>query len=194
MRISGLVSLKRINIGILSMLFAFTLLGAAIPSQAKTNQPAPNGSNHEAWLSNQVRHTLVMLPYYSVFDNLEYRIDGNNVTLMGQVLFPNNKEDVEKAVKRIESVQSINNQIQDLPIDSMDQQIRRAEFRAIYGAPGMDIYVIRSVQPIHIIVNNGHVTLEGVVANQRDKDVAGLYANRVPNVFSVTNNLRVEQS
>ena len=65
----------------------------------------------------------------------------------------------------------------------MDQQIRRAEFRTIYGAPGMDIYAIRSVQSIHIIVNNGHLTLERVVRNQNDKNIAGTCANRVPNVF-----------
>ena len=187
---------RRINTGILSVVVAFALVGTAIPAAAKTSQQAlaRNSGNYEAWLSNQVRHALVTLPYYSVFDNLEYKIDGNNVTLLGQVLFPNNKEDVAKAVKRIEGVQSVNNQIQELPIDPFDQQIRRAEFRSIYGAPGMDIYVIRSVQPIHIIVNNGHVTLEGVVRNQTDKNIAGLYANRVANVFSVTNNLRIEQS
>jgi hyperosmotically inducible protein len=192
MRKLGSVSLNTV---ILSVLLAFALLGTAIPATAKTNQqaPAPNSSNYEAWLSNQVRHALVMLPYYSVFDNLEYRIDGSNVTLMGQVVFPSTKRDAERAVKRIEGVQFVTNQIEELPIGPMDQQLRRAEFRAIYGTPGMDIYAIRSVQPIHIVVKNGHVTLEGVVRNQTDKNIAGLAANRVPNVFSVTNNLRVEQ-
>jgi hyperosmotically inducible periplasmic protein len=195
-RQSGSFFSKRISTGILGLSLAFASLGSAVTATAKTNQPAPppNSSNYQAWLSDQVRHALVMLPYYSVFDNLGYRIDGNNVTLMGQVVFPLSKEDVANAVKHIEGVQSVNNHIQELPIDPMDQQIRRAEFRAIYGAPGMDIYVIRSVQPIHIIVDNGHVKLEGVVRNQTDKNIAGLAANRVPNVFSVSNNLRVENS
>jgi hyperosmotically inducible periplasmic protein len=196
MRKSGSVTFKRVHTGILSLLLAFAISGTAAATAAGANQqaPSPNSSDYQAWLANQVRHQLVMLPYYSVFDNLEYRIEGRHVTLMGQVVWPTLKEDAAKAVKHIEGVQSVDNQIQVLPIDPMDEQIRRAEFRAIYDFPGMDIYVIRSVQPIHIIVDNGHVTLEGVVRNQTDKNIAGLAANRVPNVFSVTNNLRVENS
>ena len=195
MRQSGSIFAKRLSSGILSLLFAFGLLGAANVAAGNTRAQAParDSANYQAWLSNQIRHRLVMLAFYSVFDNLEYRIDGNSVTLTGQVVRPNLKDDAEKAVKRIEGVQSVNNQIEVLPLSPFDDQIRRAEFRSIYGAPGMDVYVIRSVQPIHIIVERGHVTLEGVVRNQTDKNLAGIAANRVANVFSVTNNLRVEQ-
>ncbi len=194
MRKSGSVTSKPVHIGILSLLLAFAMLGTAPMAPANQQAPSPSSLDYQAWLANQVRHRLVMLPYYSVFDNLEYRIEGRQVTLVGQVVWPTLKDDAARAVKQIEGVQSVDNQIQVLPIDPMDEQIRRAEFRAIYGFPGMDIYVIRSVQPIHIIVDNGHVTLEGVVRNQTDKNIAGLAANRVPNVFSVTNNLRVENS
>lgn len=135
-----------------------------------------------------------MLPYFSVFDNLQYRVDGSKVTLMGQVVRPQLKYDAANAVKRMEGVQSVDNQIEVLPTSPLDDQIRRAEFRAIYRTTAMDIYAIRSVPPIHIIVKNGHVTLEGVVANPNDKNIAGLVANQVPNVFSVINNLRVENS
>jgi len=195
MRQSGSIFAKRLSSGILSLLFAFGLLGAANVAAGNTRAQAParDSANYQGWLSNQIRHRLVMLAFYSVFDNLEYRIDGNSVTLTGQVVRPNLKDDAEKAVKRIEGVQSVNNQIEVLPLSPFDDQIRRAEFRSIYGAPGMDVYAIRSVQPIHIIVERGHVTLEGVVRNQRDKNLAGIAANRVPNVFSVTNNLLVEQ-
>jgi hyperosmotically inducible periplasmic protein len=196
MQISCPKTFAGIHTGILVLFLAFSILGTAAAAGARTNQqaPPPNSSDYQAWLTNQVRHQLVMLPYYSVFDNLEYRVEGSHVTLMGQVVWPMQKDDATNAVKRIEGVQSVDNQIQVLPFDPMDQQIRHAEFRAIYGAPGMDIYLIRSVQPIHIIVDNGHVTLEGVVSNQTDKNIAGLAANRVPNVFSVTNNLRVENT
>src|SRR5262250_994932 len=148
MRQLGSIFLKRLSSAILSLLFAFGLLGAANIAAGNTRAPAPSrdSGNYQAWLSNQIRHRLVMLPFYSVFDNLEYRMDGNSVTLTGQVVRPNLKDDAEKAVKRIEGVQSVSNQIEVLPLSPFDDQIRRAEFRSIYGAPGMDVYVIRSVQ------------------------------------------------
>ena len=139
----------------------------------------------------EVRHELVMLPYLSVFDNLEYKVDGTKVTLMGQVVRPALKEDAGRVVKSIEGVTEVDNQIQVLPPSPMDDGIRHAEFRAIYGFPALSRYAEGAIPQIHIIVNNGHVTLEGIVDNQGDKDIAGLRANTVPNVFSVTNNLQV---
>ena len=146
-------------------------------------------------LVREVRHELAMLPYYNVFDNLEFRVDGSTVTLMGQVLpTPDLKRDAEDAVKHIEGVTRVINDIKVLPLSSMDDQIRREEFRAIYSFPSFTKYAIQAIPPIHIIVDTGHVTLVGVVDSQADKDAAGLRANTVPNVFSVTNNLRVERS
>jgi hyperosmotically inducible protein len=143
-------------------------------------------------LMREVRHELVMLPYYGVFDNLLFRVDGSTVTLMGQVTRPTLKSDAENAVKGIEGVTRVDNQIQVLPLSSMDDGIRMATYRAIFSKPGLDRYAMQAVPPIHIIVDNGKVTLEGVVATEADKNQAGLYANGVNGVFSVTNNLHVE--
>ena len=152
----------------------------------------PGGTAAQTRLEREVRHELVMLPYYGVFDNLLYRVDGSNVTLMGQVTRPTLKSDAENAVKGIEGVTRVDNQIQVLPLSSMDDGIRIATYRAIFSKPGLDRYAMQSVPPIHIIVDNGKVTLEGVVATEADKNQAGLYANGVNGVFSVKNNLRVE--
>ena len=142
-------------------------------------------------LTREVRHELVMLPYYGVFDNLAYRVDGSTITLIGQVTRPTLKSDAESAVKHIEGVTRVDNEIQVLPLSSMDDQIRMAEYRAIYGQPGLDRYAMQAVPPIHIIVSNGNVTLEGVVDTQADKEQANIRANTVNGVFKVTNNLRV---
>jgi len=143
-------------------------------------------------LVREVRHELVMLPYYGVFDNLSYRVDGGTVTLMGQVTRPTLKSDAENVVKRIEGVERVVNNIEVLPVSPSDDRIRLAAYRAIYGFPSLNRYALNAVPPIHIIVNNGKLTLEGVVANQGDKDAANIQANSVPGVFSVTNNLQVE--
>jgi len=180
---------------ILLVLFILTL-GTAASSFAGTGQQAParDSAGYETWLTHQVRHELVMLPFYSVFDNLQYRVEGGKVTLLGQVTRPNIKSDAESAVKHIEGVEAVDNQIQVLPTSFNDDRIRRATFRAIYSYPTLQMYALRSVPTIHIIVDNGHVTLEGSVARESDKDVAGIRANAVPGAFSVTNNLHVDNS
>jgi hyperosmotically inducible periplasmic protein len=165
-------------------------------SQASAMQKS--GSADRAGTSNnivrEVRHELVMLPYYGVFDNLSYRVDGNVVTLMGQVTRPTLKSDAENVVKKIEGVERVVNNIEVLPLSAVDDRIRMAEYRAIYSQPSLNRYALSAVPPIHIIVSNGKVTLEGVVANEGDKNIAGIQANSVPGVFAVTNNLRVEGS
>lgn len=174
-------------------------LGIAAPwAGAGPNPGAPqpdrvrNDAKYQAWLTNQVRHQLVMLPYYSVFDNLEYKVEGNRVILLGQVVRPVLKSDAEAAVKKIEGVSSVDNRIEVLPLSSFDDRIRRAEFRAIYSNAMLSRYAIQPVPPIHIIVKGGHVTLEGLVASEADRNVAYIKANGVPGVFSVSNNLHVE--
>jgi hyperosmotically inducible periplasmic protein len=142
----------------------------------------------------EVHHELAMLPFYSVFDDLAYRVDGTKVTLIGKVVRPVLKDDAGNAVKHIEGVTQVDNQIEVLPPSPMDDQIRRAEYRAIYSEPSLQMYAVRNIPPIHIIVDNGHVTLTGVVANSADKDLAGIRANQVPNVFSVDNQLQVENT
>src|SRR5438445_8065891 len=141
----------------------------------------------------EVRHELVMLPYYNVFDNLAYRVDGSTVTLMGQVTRPTLKSDAERVVKGIEGVEKVVNNIEVLPVSPNDDKIRIAVYRAIYGQPALQRYAHQAVPPIHIIVKNGNVTLEGVVASEGDKNIANVQANGVPGVFSVKNNLRVEK-
>jgi hyperosmotically inducible protein len=142
----------------------------------------------------EVRHELVMLPQLSIFDNLAYKVDGNTVTLLGQVRNPVLKDEAQDAVKHIEGVDKVVNQIEILPVSPNDDRIRRQVARAVFNDPGLFEYSIESLPPIHIIVDNGHVTLEGVVNNQADKDRAGIRANSVPGVFSVQNNLQVEKS
>ena len=144
-------------------------------------------------LVKEVRHELVMLPYYNVFDNLSYKVEGSTVTLMGQVTRPTLKSDAGRVVKGIEGVEKVVNQIEVLPVSPNDDRIRMAVYRAIYGQTALQRYSLQAVPPIHIIVNNGNVTLEGVVAGEADKNIANVQANGVPGVFSVKNNLRVEK-
>ena len=148
----------------------------------------------DAQLGRQVRHQLVTLPYYGVFDNLAYRVDGSTVTLFGQVTRPTLKSDAGNVVKNIEGVTNVVNNIEVLPLSGNDDRIRRDVYRAIYGHTALSTrYGFQAVRSIHIIVKNGNVTLEGVVANEGDKNIANIQANGVPGVFSVTNNLRVEK-
>jgi len=153
--------------------------------------PERGTQNYEKWLTREVRHELVQVPWLSVFDNLQYSVNGSEVTLSGQVWQPVTKQDAETAVKGIEGVTKVNNNIEVLPLSPMDDQIRRAEYRAIYGAPGLQRYAMGVLPSIHIIVKNGHVTLIGTVDNQMDKNVAEIRAKSVPNVFSVDDNLQV---
>jgi hyperosmotically inducible periplasmic protein len=142
-------------------------------------------------IQKEVRHELLMLPYFGVFDNIAYKVDGYNVTLLGQVTRPSLKSDAERAVKGIEGVEKVDNQIEVLPPSSMDDQLRRRLYRAIYGFPSLQRYSLGVQQPIRIIVKSGRVTLEGVVDNEADKNAAGIRANGVSGIFSVTNNLQV---
>lgn len=177
----------------MSLLFVAAVVVApraiAVPSQE--NQRQRSEEKYRERLAKQVRHELVMLPWYSVFDNLAFRVDRDKVTLLGQVTRPVLRSDAEAVVKRIEGVASVKNDIEVLPLSPMDDQLRRAEFRAIYGEAGMQRYANQPIAAIHIIVKNGNVTLEGVVDTEMDRNIANLRANQVPNVFSVKNNLVV---
>jgi hyperosmotically inducible periplasmic protein len=144
-----------------------------------------------ARIQKEVRHELLMLPYLDVFDNLAYKVDGYNVTLLGQVTRPTLKTDAERAVKSIEGVENVDNQIEVLPLSPMDDRLRIRLYRAIYGYPALQRYAMPVIKPIRIIVKNGHVTLEGVVDNETDKNLAEVRAKGVSGVFSVENNLVV---
>ena len=182
----------------LRALFMMALLAAPMAtlpySAAAGEQKARNQSSEpksQERLVKEVRHQLVMLPWYSVFDNLAFKVEGDRVTLYGQVVRPTLKSDAEGVVKSIEGVTKVVNKIEVLPLSPMDNQLRRALYRSIYGESALSRYSNQAVPSIHIIVNNGNVTLEGVVDNQTDKNIANLRANGVPNVFSVKNNLVV---
>ncbi len=133
-----------------------------------------------------------MLPYYGVFDNLAYRVRGYDVDLFGQVTRPTLKSDAEHAVKSIEGVEHVVNRIEVLPLSPNDDRIRVAVYRAVFGHQAMLRYAIQAVPPIHIIVKNGNVALEGVAASEMDRNIANIQARSVPGVFGVTNNLKLE--
>ena len=168
------------------------ILGAALLAAQlgfANNHKTEAGANR---IEREVRRELVTLPFYSLFDNFAFRVDGYTVTLMGKVSRPTLKSDAENVVKRIEGVEKVENQIEVLPLSPNDERLRLALYRAIYGHSVLQTLSIRAVPPVHIIVENGDVTLEGIVANEMQKNIAGIQANGVHGVFSVKNNLRVE--
>jgi hyperosmotically inducible protein len=192
---------------VLGVFFILTGLAAAQSAQAPQSdqsvQTAPNGGQgalpadealspqSQDKLVREIRHELIMLPYYGVFDNLAFQLQGRTVILEGQVANSVLKPDAENVVKRVEGVEKVINKIQVRPPSPMDQRIRQQVYHAIYGYGPLFKYANLSIPPIHIIVQNGHVTLEGVVNNETDKGLCTMRVRQVPSVFSVTNNLRV---
>jgi len=174
-------------LGTTGLAFAGSTDQAAQQSMSSVNQRL------DQRLSGEVRHELNMIPEFTVFDNLAYRVDGGTVTLFGQVRDAIVKDSAEARVKRLEGVERVDNQIEILPASFNDDRIRRQVARAVFNDPRLFNYGIQSVPPIHIIVKNGHVNLEGMVRTQTDKNDAFIRANGVPGVFSVENNLQVEQ-
>lgn len=191
------------------LLFSIAAYGqSSKPPQSAESSGAPSGQGSSSMapgnsqalspralerITKEVRHELVMLPFYGVFDNLAYKVDPDGtVELYGQVTRPTLKTDAERAVKNIEGVTRVVNNIEVLPPSPNDDRIRRDVYRAIYGNDVLSQYQLRAVPPIHIIVKNGNVTLEGVVSRAMDKQIAEMQAKSVPGAFSVTDNLRVE--
>lgn len=166
---------------------------AALALSASAVAAAPASSpQDDARTANKVRKELVTLPYYGVFDNLAYKIEGSTVTLYGQVVDAVTRKDAENRVKRIEGVERVVNNIQVLPVSGFDNTIRVRTYRAVARQGGLYRYFMGANPSIHIIVNRGRVTLEGVVSNRMDSQLAYMAARQVPGVFEVTNNLRVE--
>ena len=184
--------------------FAAILLTSAPNAQAAQrmkpaptlNEPANRNAHGINALSEEVRHQLVILPYYSVFDWLQAEVKGNgSITLLGEVTRPSLKDDAVTRVRRIEGAGTVSDKIEVLPLSSMDDQLRIALYRSIYSFNSpLFRYATQSLPPIHIIVKNGDVTLKGIVANQADSDLANLAANQVPGVFSVRSELQIEGS
>src|SRR5262249_8772419 len=174
---------------------ALAVAGASLAKTAPADPQSSSGSQKmQDRITREVRHELVMIPQLSIFDNLAYKVDGGTVTLLGQVRNPVIKDSAERAVKGVEGVERVDNQIEVLPLSPNDDRIRRQVARALFNDSRLYQYSLGALPPIRMIVKGGHVTLEGVVNDQGDKNVAGIRANTVPGVFSVTNNLQVENS
>lgn len=187
-RKSNLVS--AIPAAVLAMLVVIGLTVALPARGSDRNHPKATSVG----LEREVRHQLVMLPYFSVFDDLEFEIrDDNTVVLSGEVTRPTLRSDAVNTVRKLAGVERVVDHIEVLPPSPMDDRIRVALYRAIFSNDQLDRYALRAVPPIHIIVKNGRVTLVGIVATEADKDVAGIIANRMPGIFSVTNDLTVEK-
>jgi len=169
-------------------------IGLMLAVSVLAQSQRPVSDRAQARLEREVRHELVMLPYYGLFDHLAFRVDGTTITLLGQVARPVLKKDAGDVVKQIEGVENVDNQIEVLPTSPGDDRIRIATYRTIYGQAALNRYAMQAVPSIHIIVKNGHVTLEGMVNSQSDKNIAGVQANTVAAVYSVTNNLQIESS
>ncbi|PYS70222.1 MAG: transport-associated protein [Acidobacteria bacterium] len=144
-------------------------------------------------LAKQVRRELVRLPYYGVFDNLAYSVNGNTVTLYGQVVRSSTRSDAVNRVKRLDGVSRVVNNIKVLPLSRFDDDIRVKTYRSIARMGGLSRYLQGGNPSLHIVVDNGHVTLEGVVANNSDRALANMAARQVSGVFSVKNNLRTDR-
>jgi len=168
-----------------ALVFSFALL-AWPDSQRRASNPPPQFTQR---VQREVMHQILMLPYYGVFDIIGFKVEGYDVTLLGKVTRPTLKDDAAYAIKHIEGVEHINNRIEVLPVSFFDDRLRRDEFRAIYGYGPLQRYALPPIKPIRIIVEHGHVTLEGIVDSQFDKNVAFIRANGVAGAFSVTNNL-----
>jgi len=170
--------------GICMNLMAIAAL--AVSAFAQTNRGAS-----AADLQDKVRHELVMMPYYGVFDDLSFRVDGEKVTLLGEVSRPTLKTEAERRVKSITGVEIVDNQIRVLPLSPYDDRLRLAAVRTIFGNPALSRYSWGARPPIQFIVENGTITLKGTVANEGDRNLAGILANGIPGAFAVNNEIVV---
>jgi hyperosmotically inducible periplasmic protein len=167
-----------------SLVFGGAMFGAPTAGSPAAARP----------LEERVQHELLSLPYYNVFDNLSFRVDQGTVILSGQVTQPAVSDDAERAVKHLEGVSAVKNQIEVLPLSDFDNQIRWRTYFAIYGYGPLERYSLGTQPAIRIIVKNGNVTLQGNVLNEMDRNVVSVRANGVPGVFSVTNELKVQHT
>jgi len=170
------------------------LAGAGIASASSKNAITPAGPVSDADLTRHITHELRMYPHYTMWDDLNFRVNNGQVELLGAVTEPYKKSDVEHIVQRIPGVTSVTDEIKVLPLSPADNRIRNAVARAIFRDPALSRYAAGPIPAIHIIVDNGHVTLTGFVANDSDKNIAGIRAAGAGLNFGVTNNLQVEHT
>lgn len=185
--------MKKCALAVLAGALLLSFSAVAKDKDDKHMDPYVAGPANEARLIKDIRHALVTLPRYGIFDDLGFNVNGSTVTLVGEVVQPVLKDDAGFAVKHVEGVTSVVNNIEVLPLSGVDDQSRRAVYRAIYGDPQISTrYGYQALPSVHIIVKNGHLRLEGVVANEFDRNLIGVKANGVPGIFSVQNDLQVE--
>jgi hyperosmotically inducible protein len=185
-----------IFIGTVALAFVLSIGATGLVARQRSNpqleKPAARDVRTQMRLSEEVRHQLLTLPYYGIFDWLEARVDPRGtVVLSGEVVRPSTRSDAESRVKKLEGVTAVKNQIETLPLSTFDDETRVGLYRRLAREPGFEKYFIQAVPPIHIIVKGGHVTLKGVVDSQMDSQLAYMTASGAPNVFDVKNELRV---
>jgi len=173
------------------ILVILIMIGLTTSLTASAASNRQEGSVRNFGFTESIRKQLARLPYYGVFDNLAFELNGNTVVLYGQVVRPTTKREAERRVAKMEGVERVINKIEVLPPSSFDDSIRRRVYNAVFRTGGLYRYAMGANPSIHIVVNRGRVSLEGVVSNQMDSQLAYMAANGVPGVFSVTNNLRV---
>lgn len=185
--------MKRLTLPVAALIFFALSWSAVMASSQQQSRPANTEDRERAYLIKEVRHELVMLPYYSVFDWLQFEVQGDGtVTLLGQVTRPTLKSDAGNVVKDVEGVTKVNNQIEVLPLSPNDDRIRRAVYQSLFNFNSPIFrYGMGAVPSIHIIVKNGNVTLKGIVDNESDRNLANVKANGVSGVFSVKNELTI---
>jgi osmotically-inducible protein OsmY len=169
------------------------LLAAALATgaaMAKTTAPELTG---DAAIAQKAAHEVRSYAYYSLFDDVKIQVNNGTVQLTGEVTQPWKKDTLGKLIRNINGVTSVDNELKVAPLSAFDDSIRLQVARAIFRDPTMSMYAIQPVPPIHILVDNGHVTLEGVVRTPMEKEIAGIRANSAMSFGMVTNNLRVEQ-
>lgn len=163
------------------------MVGVALP---KTDAPPLTGNDA---IAHDVVHKIVTYPYYTLFDQVDFQLNDGTVHLTGEVTQPWKKSSLGNLVAEVRGVNVVDNELKVAPLSSFDDRIRMQVARAIYRDPALSRYGIQAIPPIHIIVDNGHVTLSGVVNTEMEKEIAGIRANSSMSFGKVTNNLRVEQ-
>jgi hyperosmotically inducible protein len=161
-------------------------LAWAAPLERGQDRPAVS-------LEGKILDALLQLPHYGVFDSLSFQLDNGNVTLIGQVMLPITKAEAGKRVAKIAGIGTVSNKIEVLPLSPNDDHIRLQVYRGLFNTPGLFRYALGTNPSIHIIVDGGHVVLDGMVSSEADSRLAFMTAKRIPGIFSVKNNLQVKK-
>ena len=179
--------------GLITLVIILTMISVFMPALVRDVFAKSTPQAVNAHIIREVRHELATLPYYGVFDWLEFEVrPDNTVVLRGQVVRPTTKSDAEARVKKIDGVAGVVNEIEVLPLSPSDDRLRLALYRTLYNWDSpLFRYATQSVPPIHLIVANGRATLKGIVDSKADADLAYVRARGVPGLFDVKNEIQV---